>query len=302
MLSPKAFPSVTGAAGLRSVNGSDPLASEEYLRAVGDMATHGELGRPLSIWQPGSDVLDLLRVSLVIGDSAEGESSQAAEFGAPGTAVDVPPLEGWEALGLSRKEPGPLMRYEHQPRLADAFLVGSVEQRDRPAVLNALEGRSPFDPAAVALVERRCTACDGISQPGPAGRVSSVRWEANRVEADIDADRPAMLVVSQAWWPGWSATVDGHSAPVVRANGLVQGVPVAAGTHRVVLRYSAPGLNQGALVTVTTAAAVLFAAFLGRRRRIARVGLSRRAESDGASGRDLHFVAPPTGFEPVPPP
>lgn len=268
LLAPKAAPYINDVAGLRSVNGSDPLASEQYLEAVGGMTPLGVLTRPLSVWHPGSDVLDLLRVSLIIGDSTEGESALAAAFGASGMPVDIAPLGPWrQEFGVSPEQPGPLRRYEYQPRLPEAFLVGTVEQRDRSAVLQALEGRTPFDPLTSALVEQRCRLCDGIRQPGPAGRVGASQWDWNRVEVGIDADRPALLVVSQAWSPGWKATVDGRSAPVVRANGLVQGVPVGPGKHRVVLRYSAPGLVQGAWLTLATAGLLVMACLLDRWRR-----------------------------------
>jgi len=44
---------------------------------------------------------------------------------------------------------------------------------------------------------------------------------------------------------------------VVRVDGLVQGVPVPAGSHRVELAYRAPGLRAGFLITLGTLAAVL---------------------------------------------
>jgi uncharacterized membrane protein YfhO len=63
-----------------------------------------------------------------------------------------------------------------------------------------------------------------------------------------------MLVVSQARFPGWHAWVDGKKAPVLRVNGIVQGVPVAAGVHRVELVYRAPGLRLGFIVSLCTLA------------------------------------------------
>ena len=66
-----------------------------------------------------------------------------------------------------------------------------------------------------------------------------------------------MLVLSQSWAPGWKAKIDGHTAPVLRADGFVQGVPVPAGVHNVVLTYDAPGLRLGELLSMTTIAGLL---------------------------------------------
>ena len=85
-------------------------------------------------------------------------------------------------------------------------------------------------------------------------------WGLNRVGVTVDATRSAMLVLSQAWSPGWEARVDGQVVPVVRVDGLVQGVPVPAGSHRVELAYRAPGLRTGFLIAVGTLAAILLAA------------------------------------------
>ncbi|MCW3034717.1 MAG: hypothetical protein JWM17_29 [Actinobacteria bacterium] len=82
-------------------------------------------------------------------------------------------------------------------------------------------------------------------------------WGLNRVGVTVDAARPAMLVLSQAWSPGWEALIDGHVVAVVRVDGLVQGVPVPAGSHRVELAYRAPGLRTGFLIGLGTVIAIL---------------------------------------------
>jgi uncharacterized membrane protein YfhO len=87
-----------------------------------------------------------------------------------------------------------------------------------------------------------------------------VAWGLNRAEVTVNATRPAMLVLSQAWSPGWEARIDGHVVAVVRADGLVQGVPVPAGSHRVELAYRAPGLRTGFLIAAGTLGAILLAA------------------------------------------
>jgi uncharacterized membrane protein YfhO len=82
-------------------------------------------------------------------------------------------------------------------------------------------------------------------------------WVPERIGVDINADRPAMLVVSQSWLPGWTATIDGKTVPVVRADGIVQAVPVPAGAHHVTLNYMAPGLKTGAGITTLTVLVLL---------------------------------------------
>ena len=53
----------------------------------------------------------------------------------------------------------------------------------------------------------------------------------NRITVDLDAPAAGLVVVNEAWYPGWQARVDGRRAPVLRANHLVRAVPVEPGRH-----------------------------------------------------------------------
>jgi hypothetical protein len=75
-------------------------------------------------------------------------------------------------------------------------------------------------------------------------------WHPDRVEVDVDAVQPGVLVLHEAYYPGWVAEVDGEPARLLRANVLFRGVEVAEGKHRVVFRYqpfSLANLGEAAL-------------------------------------------------------
>jgi hypothetical protein len=222
--------------GSRGVNGFDPLAPRDYLEAAGDMSYFGLVTTPAAFTRPQSHLLDLLRVSVVLDDDP-------ADRTAP-------------------------RRWQREPALPESFVVGAAARVSRAHALDALQGVVSFDPRTTALVEARCRVCDAVRNPGPAGTSEVTRREPSRRTLDVRADRAAMVVVSEAWFPGWHATVDGHAAPVVRVDGIVQGVAVAAGHHTVELRYRPPGLRAGVLVSVFTIAALATAGVLSRHRRV----------------------------------
>ena len=56
---------------------------------------------------------------------------------------------------------------------------------------------------------------------------------------------------------GWSASVDGRAAPVLRVNHAQIGVPLPAGRHRVALRYQARGAWAGAWLAAGAAAGLV---------------------------------------------
>jgi hypothetical protein len=163
------------------------------------------------------------------------------------------------------------LRYDYRPRLPEAYVVGATTRVTPGAAQRRIAGEEAFDPLSTALIEQRCPACPPAGRPGLAGTVHNTRWDPGSVTVDLDASRAGVLVVSQAFFKGWRATVDGRAAPVMRVNGLVQGVPVGAGRHRVTLRYRAPGLGAGAVVSAATLFVLLAWWAVDRRRRRAAV-------------------------------
>jgi hypothetical protein len=73
----------------------------------------------------------------------------------------------------------------------------------------------------------------------------------------------AWLCISNTWYHGWRASVDGRKTPVVRANGPFIAVPVPAGEHVVELRYSTPWLWLGATVSALTWTVALLGLIVG---------------------------------------
>ena len=98
--------------------------------------------------------------------------------------------------------------------------------------------------------------------------------DGGRVRAETRADATSLLVVSMNRSAGWTATVDGRSAPLVSVDGALLGVFVPAGDHVVRLRYMPKSFVVGATVTGIALAAAVVAlvvpAWLSRRRSGAR--------------------------------
>ena len=69
---------------------------------------------------------------------------------------------------------------------------------------------------------------------------------------------PALLVVSENWFPGWVAEIDGEPAAVHRANITLQAVEIpGAGEHTVELRFTAPTVRSALRISVVASAITL---------------------------------------------
>ncbi len=151
------------------------------------------------------------------------------------------------------------------PRTALLHAVEEVDGED--AIYERMEQPS-FDVSRVALVEHR-PASWRLAQPPQGAHEQALisAYEPNVVTVDVEAAADALLVLSDAYEPGWTARVDGAPAPIARANWVMRAVPVGPGRHRVVMSYRPPGLGAGAWTTAGALVALVAAAHLERRRR-----------------------------------
>jgi hypothetical protein len=146
---------------------------------------------------------------------------------------------------ILRTRAGSAYVYENQRHLPRAFTVTRAE---RVVDWEEAQARlaSGFDPAEGALVEA------GPALRGPPGwRAAHVRhFSPNRVVVEATVAQPALLVLSEVWYPGWQVTVDGAREPYYRVDGIVRGVYLETGTHVVVWRYRPVSLRWGLGLTL----------------------------------------------------
>src|SRR6185503_5696697 len=76
------------------------------------------------------------------------------------------------------------------------------------------------------------------------------RWDRNGLTLEVQAPRPGLLYLSQSFFPGWRAEVDGRPRALRVANYAFQAVAVPAGRSVVELSYVPPGLKAGGAVSI----------------------------------------------------
>jgi hypothetical protein len=117
----------------------------------------------------------------------------------------------------------------------------------------------------------------GVAVPGQSGVVSQASRERNALTVQVSCTSEAWLLVPDAWAPGWSATVNGLAAPVLRVNYNQRAVRVGPGSSTLRMTYRSPGLVPGALVS--TLSLLVAAAMLGQAWRRRRAGAGPREPS-----------------------
>jgi hypothetical protein len=122
---------------------------------------------------------------------------------------------------------------------------------------------SAFDPRRSVLL---ADAHAGGGDPGSVGEARVTSRRADTVEIEAVVARPGVLVLVEAYDPGWRVSVDGREAPLLAANVLFRGVRVPAGRHRVVFAYRPWTAAAGVLLTGLGAVATIALCLVGWRR------------------------------------
>jgi hypothetical protein len=81
--------------------------------------------------------------------------------------------------------------------------------------------------------------------PGGFAAARITRDDPERIDVDVDVAEPAVLVVADAFAPGWEVYVDGRPRRLWQANYLVRGVVIGPGDRTVTMAYRAPGWRLG---------------------------------------------------------
>ncbi len=145
--------------------------------------------------------------------------------------------------GIERVYHGEVDLFERREALPRAWVVHSLERApaNLPSTLSRL-GDASFDARTTALVH-------GDATLSPTSNATSTatfeRDDAHVVTLRVATSADGMLVLSDAWYDAWEATLDGRVVPIARVNAFMRGVLVPAGSHRVEFRYRDAAFSLG---------------------------------------------------------
>jgi Bacterial membrane protein YfhO len=153
-----------------------------------------------------------------------------------------------------------------------AFIV--PDARVAPSLGTALSQmvHQPFNPdQEVILADDTSTQSTGLSgNRGGHGRANVTTYEPGEVTVHTSTDAAAWLVLTDTYYPGWTAYLDGQPATVLRGDVLFRVVPVPSGEHEVALRFEPDSVKLGlgiSLAAVTVVVLCLLISGVRPRRR-----------------------------------
>jgi len=184
--------------------------------------------------------------------------------------------------------------YENQNAMPRAFFVDQIVEVQNHADALAALSDPAFDPRSAAVVERttlaslaerrivtRQFATDNSKRIAPlfgtmklllAPSVATiVEDKRNSILIDTDNATDEMLILSDNYYPGWRASVDGSPTEIFRANCTMRAISVPAGRHVVSFVFMPASFFASTYISIAAAIVILFAliaAAVKRRRSI----------------------------------
>jgi hypothetical protein len=197
---------------------------------------YGRLGIPID--DSRAAVLDLLSARWIVTPSPPGWLAKRYRRVSPPDA-ELAVFENPDALPRAYRVPGAL-RAPPDLRTALAGMAGDRFDSRLHVLLD--------DPPRPLLRAARARRAD------PEAHVAIERYEEERLVLRTRGRLAGVVVVTDAYYPGWEAALDGDPVPLLRANTAFRGVVVPAGEHVVELRYRPASLRWGGALAFAAAA------------------------------------------------
>lgn len=223
---------------IRGYDGVDPSRLIELLRLVEDQ--YGQrFTRPVYAYSQlfpavDSPILDMLNLRYRI------------DRGVPPSSID--PLMSGEDYIITERESA----------LPRAYVPREAEwSESKEATLNRLRPKE-FDPGAIVILETE----EGQQRPDlPAGPYRGAARIAedlpSHVALDVTMETPGVVVLSDLWYKGWNARLNGVEVPIFRANHALRGVIVPPGESRLEFDYDPASFRSGVYVFLSSMVVLL---------------------------------------------
>ncbi len=140
--------------------------------------------------------------------------------------------------------------WEYGKAFPRAWLVDRVEVAATPDAMLDVIRSDDFDPAHVAYLENALPGPALVSADSNVGSALVTERTENTVTIEVNAERDAILILSDAFYPGWQAKVDGETVGILPVCSVMRGVRVPQGEHVVRFEYYPTSFRIGLAVSI----------------------------------------------------
>jgi len=149
---------------------------------------------------------------------------------------------------------------ERKSYLPRAFMVYGYKSIKKDEILDRLTNPD-FDPVKEILFEREQDPLQPFQNPSrsslPVGQVEIVSYRPDSLTVQTKSSEAGFLFLSEVFYPGWKAFIDGQPTRILRGDYLFRILEVPQGEHQVRLVFDPWTIKAGTGITVLTALLIL---------------------------------------------
>jgi len=132
--------------------------------------------------------------------------------------------------------------------LSDTCVVIS----DRKEILKIL-AKPDFDYRRVVILEKKPLPAPEFNPvPESIGKITITQHLAEKIVLEVENPRPAILMLSEIFYPDWKAKVNSKPVEILCADYCLRAIPLPAGNHKVVIYYDRLWINIGIIISLLT--------------------------------------------------
>ena len=192
-------------------------------------------------------------------------------------------IEGLQGKREDLLKDNTIKLYKNRSPLPRAWLVRDFEVLDSKTILSRMTSKG-FHPDREVLLEEKpkwggeaiggrrgppLRKTNDVGEPlsGLPQKVEIIYEKNNRLQFLVKSKEDSLLVLSDTYYPGWKAFVDGTPQKIYQADYAFRAVPLGAETHRVEFIYDPMSFKLGAGVTLLGILGCIGMGWTTRRRR-----------------------------------
>jgi len=237
--------------GLESAAGYDAMAPLRFTQFLGALRTgraDTPYGRIAQIENYDSKLFNLLNIKYVLAVKYDEKGIRTSE-GKP------KPIFANSKFKLVFEDKT-VQVYENKNVLPRAFLVHNfVVKTDNQQIIDQLLTLR-FDFTKKLVLEEN----PNFIAPEKESAQENIKWleyKPNLLKLVVESDQPGFLFLSNNFYPGWQATIDGETTKIYRANYTFSAIKISEGRHLVEFHYQPKSFLYGGLISGLTLANLL---------------------------------------------
>ena len=167
------------------------------------------------------------------------------------TKYVIMPLQGGQTV--------PILNPYYQ---GNAWFVDKISYVDNAN--KELEALAKIDLKNTAVADKKFESVLGkTSEQDTTAVVELTSYEPNELKYTAKSDKGGVLVFSEIYYPGWTATVDGQPAEVGRVNYVLRAINMKPGAHEIVLSFKPQSVERTETIAYASYGVLLLAILLG---------------------------------------